>query len=123
MVAAVMRHEGRQREAAGRHGGRPPVLALFGLPASTAEPVAMLAEILGWQVAALPPGPAPRPAARLCLAMVPADPGMPLPPLAAWSPDIILNEHISAAGLSIMAQPPCMMRLEQLLEALGDQPM
>lgn len=100
----------------------PPRLALLGLPARLAEPVAMLAEILGWQVARLPPGPAPRPSARLCLAMLPADNGQSSPPLVALSADNNLNEHISRQGMSIMDQPPCMVRLEQLLQALGDDP-
>ncbi|WP_156257013.1 hypothetical protein, partial [Sandarakinorhabdus oryzae] len=49
-----------------------PRLALFGLPADVAEPVTLLAEILGWQVLPLPPGPALPPPTRACLAMVPA---------------------------------------------------
>lgn len=92
-------------------------LALFGLPPAIAEPVAMLAEILGWQVMLFPPGPAVCPPARLCLAMLPAG-GDERPPIVAWSPELILNEHISRAGLSILDQPICISRVEQMLEAL-----
>ncbi|MBU6165088.1 MAG: hypothetical protein KGQ52_03025 [Alphaproteobacteria bacterium] len=99
----------------------PPLrLALIGVPAALAEPVAMLAEIMGWQVIRLPAGPVMRPAARLCLAMLPGPAG-DFAPLAAWSPDAKLNEHISAAGLSIMDHPPCLSGLELLLGLASSQ--
>lgn len=98
------------------------LLALFGLPPALAEPVTMLADILGWQVAQLPPGPAMMPPASLCLAMLPAEPGAPLPPIAVWSPETILNEHIFQLGLSILEQPPCIQHLEQLLQISCEMP-
>jgi hypothetical protein len=102
---------------------RPPLrLALFGLPPALVEPVAMLAEILGWVVFEAPPGPAMLPPADLCLAMLPADAGAPLPPIAVWSVDKHLNEHISSHGLSILEQPPCIQHLEQLLQISADWP-
>ena len=97
-------------------------LALFGLPPALAEPVAMIADILGWAVFEAPPGPAMVPPADLCLAMLPADAGAPLPPIAVWSPDKNLNEHISSHGLSILEQPPCIQHLEQLLQISADWP-
>jgi hypothetical protein len=97
-------------------------LVLFGLPPAMAEPVAMIADILGWDVVALPPGPAMLPPADLCLAMLPADDGAPLPPIAVWSPNKNLNEHISRAGLSILEQPPCIQHVEQLLQISADWP-
>lgn len=112
--------------AAKRHLPHPPRrLALFGLPPATAEPVTMLAEILGWQVISFPAGPAVCPPARLCLAMLPAgtDEHPPiLAPIVAWSPELNLNELISQAGLSIMDQPLCITRVEQMLEALVCEP-
>ena len=62
------------------------------------------------------------PPADLCLAMLPADAGAPLPPIAVWSPDKNLNEHISSHGLSILEQPPCIQHLEQLLQISADWP-
>ena len=97
-------------------------LALFGLPPGVAEPVSILAEILGWQVLLYPPGPAMRPPARACLAMLPACNAALAPPLLFWSPENNLNEHISRAGMSIMDQPLCITRVEQMLEALGCEP-
>ncbi|WP_439547566.1 hypothetical protein [Sandarakinorhabdus sp.] len=97
-------------------------LALCGLPAALAEPVAMIADILGWDVVTLPPGPAMRPPADLCLAMVPVDATAPLPPIAVWSPNKNLNEHISHLGLSILEQPPCIQQLERLLQIAADLP-
>jgi hypothetical protein len=99
----------------------PQRLALFGLPPALAEPVTMLAEILGWQVVGLPPGPAMCPPARLCLAMVPAG-DSERPPIVAWSPELNLNELICRAGLSIMDQPICISRVEQMLQALVCEP-
>lgn len=90
-------------------------LVLAGLPAAVAEPAALIADILGWEVTLLPPGPAMRPPADLCLAAVPADAANPLPPITIWSPERNLNEHISSAGLSNLDQPPCVQQLEQLL--------
>jgi hypothetical protein len=101
---------------------QPRQLALFGLPHAVAEPVTMLAEILGWQVLQFPEGPAIRPPARACLAMLPACAAASSPPLVLWSPERNLNEHISRAGLSIMDQPLCITRVEQMLEALGCDP-
>jgi hypothetical protein len=120
--------------------GRPQRLALIGLRPDTAEPLRLVAEILGWQVdgwraegwgagewgagagrgapAALAWPAVPR-HVRLCLAPLPATAGDAadvLPPLVAWSPDSILNEHISREGLSIMEQPPCINRVELLLQ-------
>jgi hypothetical protein len=94
---------------------------LFGLPPVLAEPVTMLAEILGWQVESFPSGLAVCPPARLCLAMLPASPGEG-GPIAAWSPELNLNELISQAGLSIMDQPLCITRVEQMLETLVCEP-
>jgi hypothetical protein len=104
-----------------------PKLALYGLPPAVAEPVQLVAEILGWQV--LAPAPAlslagaPAPDARLCLALLPAGEGDALaahphapPPLLVWSPDNILNELICREGLSVMDQPPCITRVDQLLQ-------
>jgi hypothetical protein len=96
-------------------------LVLFGLPPVLAEPVTMLAEILGWQVESFPSGLAVCPPARLCLAMLPASPGE-RGPIAAWSPELNLNELISQAGLSIMDQPLCITRVEQMLETLACEP-
>jgi hypothetical protein len=96
-------------------------LALFGLPSALAEPVTMLAEILGWQVESFPPGQSVCPPARLCLAMLPATTGE-RGPIAAWSPELNLNELISAAGLSIMDQPLCITRVEQMLETIACEP-
>jgi hypothetical protein len=99
-----------------------PLLALYGLPPALSEPVVMLAEILGWQVAVRGFGPSLP--AQLCLALAPAAANEPPDalPLLAWSPDNILNELISAQGLSIMEQPPCVNRLETLLQATGRHP-
>lgn len=97
-------------------------LALFGLPPAVAETVTLLAEILGWQVLHFPPGPAMRPPARACLAMLPQCAASTAPPLALWSPEKNLNEHISQAGLSILDQPLCITRVEQMLEALDCEP-
>jgi hypothetical protein len=97
-------------------------LALFGLPAVVAEPVTLLAEILGWQVVQYPAGMATRPGARACLAMLPACSAVQSPPLVLWSPENNLNEHISRSGLSIMDQPLCITRVEQMLEALTCEP-
>lgn len=97
-------------------------MALFGLPWTVAEPVTMLAEILGWQVLQFPVGPTMRPPARACLAMLPACAAASSPPLVLWSPEKNLNEHISRAGLSIMDQPLCITRVEQMLEALECDP-
>lgn len=91
------------------------VLALIGLPADVAEPVRMLAEILGWRVLQLPAAPVASPAARLCIAMLPADESRP--PWAVWSADNSLNEHICGNGLSILDYPPCLTLLESLLSA------
>ena len=99
-----------------------PRLALLGLPAEVAEPVTLLAEILGWQVLPLPPGPALPPPAHACLAMLPACAAVARPALALWSPDRNLNEHISQAGLSIMDQPLCVSTVEQMLQALACAP-
>jgi len=106
--AAVLRH----------HASPPRRLALFGLPPVLAEPVTMLAEILGWQVESLPSGQAVCPPARLCLALLPGNAGK-RGPIVAWSPELNLNELISRAGLSIMDQPLCITRVEQMLETLA----
>jgi hypothetical protein len=90
-------------------------LALIGLPPALIEPVTMLAEIMGWQVLCLAGGPVMRPPARLCLAVLPGTAEDPSP-LAAWSPDTNLNEHISQLGLSRLDHPPCLNRLELLLQ-------
>ena len=100
----------------------PPRLALFGLPSVVAEPVTMLAEILGWQVLHYPPGPAMRPPVQACMAMLPACSAVEVPPLVLWSPQSNLNEHISLAGLSIMDQPLCVTIMEQMLETLRCEP-
>ncbi len=96
-------------------------LALFGLPPVLAEPLTMLAEILGWQVESYPSGQAVCPPARLCLALLPGSAGE-RGPVAAWSPELNLNELISQAGLSIMDQPLCITRVEQMLETLACEP-
>lgn len=96
-------------------------LVLFGLPPGLAEPVTMLAEILGWQVESFSSALAVCPPARLCLAMLPASSGE-RGPIAAWSPELNLNELISQAGLSIMDQPLCITRVEQMLETLVCEP-
>lgn len=101
---------------------RPRRLVLFGLPPGIAEPMAMIADILDWQVAILPPGPAMLPPADLCLAMLPAETGAPLPPIAVWSPERNLNEHIFQLKLSILEQPPCIQHLEQLLQIAAEIP-
>ena len=111
--------------AAKRRAPPPPRrLALFGLPPDVAEPVTMLAEILGWEVVSFPSGPAVCPPARLCLAMLPGSPDCSevRGQIVAWSPDLNLNEHISRAGLSIMDQPLCITRVEQMLETLVCEP-
>lgn len=90
-------------------------LALIGLPPALIEPVTMLAEIMGWDVLTLAGGPVMRPPVRLCLAVLPGTPDDPSP-LAAWSPDSNLNEHISRLGLSRLDHPPCLTRLELLLQ-------
>ena len=94
-------------------------LALIGLPAAVAEPVTMVAEILGWQVLCYPAGPAMPPPVRACLAMLPPCADTATPPLVLWSQQSNLNEHISRAGLSIMDQPLCVTRVEQMLQTLG----
>jgi hypothetical protein len=128
MRAGIGSHGGSGSRASRSEAARftpAPLVALFGLPPDAAEPMALLASILGWHVLALDTQaagwPAPPAAARLCLAMVPeAMTGSPTPPsLWAWSPDHILNEHISAEGLSILEQPLCIHRLERLLEMAG----
>ncbi len=104
--------------------GVPPAmhrLALFGLPPGLAEPVTMLAEILGWQVESFPSGQSVCPPVQLCLAMLPAGAGE-RGPIVAWSPELNLNELISRAGLSIMDQPLCITRVEQMLEAIACEP-
>ena len=111
--------------AAKRRAPPPPRrLALFGLPPDVAEPVTMLAEILGWEVVSFPSGPAVCPPARLCLAMLPGSPDCSevRGQIVAWSPDLNLTEHISRAGLSIMDQPLCITRVEQMLETLVCEP-
>lgn len=90
-------------------------LALIGLPPELIEPVTMLADIMGWEVLTLAGGPVMRPPVRLCLAVLPGTPDDPSP-LAAWSPDTNLNEHISRLGLSRLDHPPCLTRLELLLQ-------
>lgn len=90
-------------------------LALIGLPPALIEPVTMLAEIMGWDVVTLAGGPVMRPPVRLCLAVLPGTQDDPSP-LAAWSPDTNLNEHISRLGLSRLDHPPCLTRLELLLQ-------
>jgi hypothetical protein len=100
-------------------------LALIGLPGVLAEPVTLLAEILGWTVESVTADgmawpsavPLPTPPARLCLAMMAPDRRLPAPPILVWSPDSTLNEHISAHGLSKLDQPVRMSRVEQLLQA------
>lgn len=107
--------------ASGPLPSQPRRLALFGLARAQAEPVTMLAEILGWQVLSFPSGETRRPPARLCLAALPAG-ADEHPPIVAWSPELNLNELISQAGLSIMDQPLCMSRVELMLEALVCEP-
>lgn len=126
----TMQQELRQPEArfdagpvaAAMARARPRQLVLFGLPPALAEPVTMIADILGWQVANLPPGPAMMPPADLCLAMLPEESGAPPPPIAVWSPERNLNEHIFRLGLSILEQPPCIQHLEQLLQINAEMP-
>lgn len=94
-----------------------PLLALYGLPPELAEPIGLLAEILGWRVVVrLCSGVLP---ARLCLAMLPARQRDEPASMLAWSPDNILNEHISREALSIMEQPLSVSRLELLLQSVG----
>jgi hypothetical protein len=93
-----------------------PVLALFGVPPDVAEPVVLMASILGWQVEERCFGPAV--SDRLCIAVLPPSHGT-MSLLVAWSPDTNLNELISREGLSILDQPPCIMRVERLLQQLG----
>lgn len=117
---------GRAALVAAKRRARPPPrrLALFGLPPDVAEPVTMLAEILGWEVMSFPSGPAVCPPARLCLAMLPESPECreERGQIVAWSPDLNLNEHISQAGLSIMDQPLCITNVEEMLETLVCEP-
>lgn len=97
-----------------------PVLALHGVPAALAEPLGLLAGILGWQVHCRAPGLGGT--AHLCLAPVPAASGESAehgPALMAWSPDNNLNELICRQNASVLEQPPCINRLEQLLQTLG----
>lgn len=97
-------------------------VALFGLPAETADAVGLLAELLGWEVATFPAGPAASPPARLCLAMLPPSSPDETSPMVAWSPNTNLNEHISCAGLSIMDQPLCIAIMETMLLSLSIDP-
>jgi hypothetical protein len=60
----------------------------------------------------------PVPPARLCLAMMAPDRQLPSPPMLVWSADAMLNEHISAHGLSKLDQPVRMSRVEQLLQGM-----
>jgi hypothetical protein len=97
-----------------------PVLALHGVPAAAAEPIVLMAEILGWQVRCCAPGIAVP--AHLCIAPLPAAPAEPaddLPALLLWSPQNNLNEHISANNASVLEQPICIHHVEQMLQALG----
>lgn len=112
----------RKPAAAGLPASRPHRLVLFGLPPQIAEPAAMIADILGWQVVSLPLGPAMLPPADLCLAMLPADTAAQASPIAVWSPDKNLNELIMRLGLSILEQPPCIQHLEQLLQITAEMP-
>ena len=120
----------RQRETSlsprrNEPGEPPPLrLALFGLPLAVAEPVTMLAEILGWEVLHYRAGPAMPPPVQACLAMLPpcgatTNAGAPL---VLWSPQSHLNEHISRTGLSIMDQPLCVAQVEQMLQGLACVP-
>lgn len=94
-----------------------PVLALYGLPPPLAEPIGLLAEILGWRVVVrLCGGALP---ARLCLAMLPARTPAEPAPILAWSTDNILNELISGQAMSILEQPLSISRLELLLQHSG----
>jgi hypothetical protein len=97
-------------------------LALFDVTPTVAETVTLLAELLDWEVVAFPAGPASCPPARLCLAMLPDAGCRDRLPVAAWSPDAILNEHISRAGLSIMDQPLCIAIMEPVLLWLSIDP-
>lgn len=115
LVLSRLRAGGRAGLARHHVPQSPRRLALFGLPPVLAEPVMMLAEILGWQVESFLSGQAVCPPARLCLALLPAGAGE-RGPVAAWSPELNLNELISQAGLSIMDQPLCITRVEQLLD-------
>lgn len=106
--------------SAGRPAAAPltdaPLLALFGLPPALAEPVTLIAEILGWRVVTRACGGSIP--AQLCIAMLPANTGE-ASPILAWSSNNILNELISHEALSIMEQPLCVFRLEALLQRLG----
>lgn len=101
-----------------------PVLALHGVPAALAEPLVLLAEILGWQVRARAlglGGPA-----HLCVAPAPVAPGESAgqgPALMAWSPNNNLNELICRQNASVLEQPLCLNQLEQLLQTLGHHAM
>jgi hypothetical protein len=124
-IHAVRQSDGHSAAAMrGCTDGPAPVLALHGVPAVLAEPIVLLAEILGWQVNCCAPGlivPA-----RLCMAPLPVAPDEPagtLPALLAWSPDNNLNEHISRWNASVLAQPICIHRMEQLLQTLGHRGM
>jgi hypothetical protein len=124
-VAAAASHAAssaarRNHQAAMRPAPVPPdapLLALYGLPPAVAEPITLLAEILGWRVAARLCGGALK--ARLCLAMLPARSATETASILAWSTDNILNEHISRQALSIMEQPLSVSRLELLLQETG----
>ncbi|WP_164157093.1 hypothetical protein [Sandarakinorhabdus rubra] len=106
-----------------RDRNRAPVLAMHGVSPAEAEPLLLLAEILGWQVRACAPGHAMP--ARLCLAPLPNAPGEAAaigsagPSLFAWSPENNLNELINKLDASVLEQPLCIQRLEQLLQILG----
>jgi len=108
-------------DRSGRHAHRRvPILSLHGVPAGMAEPIVLMAEILGWQVRCCPAGllvPA-----HLCLAPLPDQPGATsasAPALAAWSTDNNLNELISRQNASVLVQPICIHQVEQLLQTLG----
>lgn len=108
----------------GRGATGAPLLALHGLAGTAAEtaaePLVLIAQILGWQVRAAPPGVTA--AAQLCLAPLPLAPGeQDRGTLLAWSPDSNLNEHVSRLNVSVLDQPICIHRVEQLLQALAQQ--
>ncbi len=114
-------HDGSTPQSSTRFSGPgiapalPCRLALFGVPPETAEPIIILAELLGWDVASFSPGPAFCPPARLCLAMLPNSHPGETGPVVAWSPNANLNELISRSSMSIMDQPLCIANLETML--------